>query len=433
MPNILQGLEYNTVFVQSLDGERSVDLTNGLISTDYFEDLLEPCVTAVLTVISSYNIIEALPIRGGELVNIQLKTHAGPFEKLFRVYKVSNQSTDKMKTTFQLHLAPDEYFNNELTRCVKKYQKLPISSHVRDILQNILKTQDIGIIEETSNSYSFIGNTKKPLHTLQWLGPKSVSVVTKKRGSKGKDGTKDGDLKGTAGFLFYQNKDGFNFRSIDTLASKTKTQEASSDDEKILTYTSGEVIKQENEVGTPDGLKIIQYVFEKNIDLRKSLRVGMYSALSYHYNPVTQLVSAYRYSLRDEIESSEKLGSEDKIQVFGGFGGPSRVFFSVNDNGVLSSNGGEEESGRDRGDIAKSFARYNLMFTQALNILIPCNTDLKVGDIIRCSLPDLKMGKATNTDGEKSGLYLIKELRHHFEPNQMTTSLKLVRDSYGFK
>ena len=95
MPNILQGLEYNTVFVQSLDGERSVDLTNGLISTDYFEDLLEPCVTAVLTVISSYNIIEALPIRGGELVNIQLKTHAGPFEKLFRVYKVSNQSTDK--------------------------------------------------------------------------------------------------------------------------------------------------------------------------------------------------------------------------------------------------------------------------------------------------------------------------------------------------
>ena len=202
-----------------------------------------------------------------------------------------------------------------------------------------MKTQDIGREDRT---HSFIGNTKTTPYFAA-LGP-VVSVVTK-RGSKG-NGTKDGDLKGTV--FLYQNKDDLIFVHRH-LASKTKTQEASSDDEKILTYTSRSHQTRE-EVGTPDGLKIIQYVFEKNIDLRKSLRVGMYSALSYHYNPVTQLVSAYRYSLRDEIESSEKLGSEDKIQVFGGFGGPSRVFFSVNDNGVLSSNGGEEESGRDRGD-----------------------------------------------------------------------------------
>ena len=50
-------------------------------------------------------------------------------------------------------------------------------------------------------------------------------------------------------------------------------------------------------------------------------------------------------------------------------------------------------------EIAKSFARYNLMFTQALNILIPCNRS-KVGDIISCALLT-KSGKATTTDGEK--------------------------------
>ena len=82
---------------------------------------------------------------------------------------------------------------------------------------------------------------------------------------------------------------------------------------------------------------------------------------------------------------------------------------------------------------SKSFARYNLLFTQGLNILIPCNTKLKAGDIIRCLFPELQGGSTKQTDKSRSGLYLIKELRHHFSANQNTTSLKLVRDSYGLQ
>ena len=430
MANPLQGLSYNKVTITSLDG-KEVDLTNSLLSTDYFEDILEPCVSTSLNVISGYDIVEGLPIRGGERVIIDLVCLSGRFVKQFRVYKVSNISTDKQKTSFTLNLSPDEHFNNELTRCVRKYEKLPVNQHVRSILQDVLKTNLIGIIEETSNSYSFIGNTKKPFHTLQWLGPKSISRVTKRSGSDGKEGTKDGEIKGTAGFVFYQNKDGFNFRSIDSLASRTRVDESSADDKDIQEYTTGEVL-QANRLGA--GAKIIEYYFEKNIDLRKSLRVGMYSSLVYNFNPANFSFSAYRYNLRDELKSSEKMGSEGKIKVLDIFGEtPSRVYVQISDQGVLQKNGGEDDSGRDRGDYAKSFARYNLLFTQALNILVPCNLDLKVGDIIRCSFPELKAGKARRSKGKTSGLYLIKELRHHFEANQSTTSLRLVRDSYGYQ
>ena len=160
----------------------------------------------------------------------------------------------------------------------------------------------------------------------------------------------------------------------------------------------------------------------------------MYSNMTYHYSTTTHLVSAYKYKLKKELESSEKLGSEGRIKVLDTFGdSPSRILFSVSDNGVLSSNGGEEDSGLDLSSSAKSFARYNLLFTQALNILIPCNTNLKVGDIIRCYFPVLEAGQSKKMDGQTSGLYLIKELRHHFSANQNTTSLRLVRDSYGIK
>ena len=184
---------------------------------------------------------------------------------------------------------------------------------------------------------------------------------------------------------------------------------------------------------TSDIVPVLYPLWDSDKD--KLVLFGWYANDTYIYNAVTNRLHRFEYSLQEETKyPGAKLGKQDEIFVKSEYAdATSRIFWRTTDHGVLGNDGVIKSSGRDDGDIGKSFSRYNLMFTQALNILIPCNTDLKVGDIIRCSLPDLKMGKATKTDGEKSGLYLIKELRHHFEPNQMTTSLKLVRDSYGFK
>ncbi len=53
------------------------------------------------------------------------------------------------------------------------------------------------------------------------------------------------------------------------------------------------------------------------------------------------------------------------------------------------------------------------------------------GDIIHCELPSLEAGKGKDIDTKRSGNYLIKEVCHHFSKNQNTSSLKLIRDSYG--
>ena len=57
---------------------------------------------------------------------------------------------------------------------------------------------------------------------------------------------------------------------------------------------------------------------------------------------------------------------------------------------------------------------------------------MKVGDIIKCDFPQLKDGKADEVDRSASGKDLIQELRHHFQIAKNITSLKLIRDSYGF-
>jgi hypothetical protein len=109
----------------------------------------------------------------------------------------------------------------------------------------------------------------------------------------------------------------------------------------------------------------------------------------------------------------------------------SRILFRSADIGVYDPSGDTEDSGRDPVDMAKSFSRYNLLFTQSLNMVVPLNVNLKAGGIIYAQFQKVDASKSGEVDEQQSGNYLIKELRHHFEGGQMVTSLKLVRDSYG--
>ena len=69
--------------------------------------------------------------------------------------------------------------------------------------------------------------------------------------------------------------------------------------------------------------------------------------------------------------------------------------------------------------------------TQSVSMMVPCNTDLKAGDIITCEFPKISREDKNEVDPETSGKYLIKELCHHFEAKRSFTSMKLVRDTFG--
>lgn len=423
----VSGLRYQSVTIASLDGTKRIDITNSILGIDYYEDILSPCITMTINLMNAYSIFNGLPIRGGESVAMEIETVFGNFrldgEKAMFVTKLSGLDAQRKSESFTLHLTSKEALQNETVRCCEKYNNSNINTHVEDILKKVLQTTKIGKIEQTSNTYSFIGNNKKPFHILTWLGPKSISAHSKS-GNSGKE------AKGTSGFLFYENIDGFNFRSIDSLVSNTQIQNSSSDKENIPKYTfDGIGAIQANDLN--NNFKILNYNYEKNIDLMKSLRVGMYVNKTYFYNMYTQELDIYKYRLKDEL-GDKTLGGNESIAISEQFGDSiTRILVRASDHGILDSKGTFAQSGRDNADMSKSFSRYNLLFTQALNINIPCNVKLKAGDIIYAQFPQMESAQTGEVDKEQSGNYLIKELRHHFSPNEMLTSLRLVRDSYG--
>ena len=81
----------------------------------------------------------------------------------------------------------------------------------------------------------------------------------------------------------------------------------------------------------------------------------------------------------------------------------------------------------------KAIMRYQLLHAQLVNILVPHNAELTVGEVIRLNIENItqdeKIIKEFNQ--HRSGYYLILHLCHSFSTSNSFTSLTLVRDQYG--
>ena len=155
------------------------------------------------------------------------------------------QLLDEGTETFTLNLVSREAITNETVRVGKKFPtSQKISDTVDDILKNYLKVDKINSIDETQNPYGFIGNMKKPFTILTWLASKSVS---------GKSKTGEGS---SAGYVFFETQDGFNFKSIDALMEQKPYR-------KDFIFSPGVISSNDRN----KDFKILRYNIDRNQDL----------------------------------------------------------------------------------------------------------------------------------------------------------------------
>ena len=429
MASIVEALQANYIDIHLQDGFK-FSLAQQTLTIDYFEDIMSEGVTLKMFISSSESIVHGLKIRGGERVAISLKTGSGLFERdkeySFYVYKISGLETTDTSEYFTMHCVTQGSLVNELQRVSKRYDG-SIKTSVESILDDVLRlpNYDKKNIEQTANNYSFIGNNRNPLTVIRWLAPKSVPTTS----ASGASGDENGEAKGTAGFLFWENSDGYNFKSVSSLVSKTDVGVGSAENKDIPTYKYSGVMKTTN---VENIFQIIKYDIEKNIDLRKALRLGAYSNVTEFFDLYTGRMDTYLYKLKEQMEDFPQLGTEDTIQVDKTYSeSPSRIMVRMSDRGVLDKDGVTADSGRDIADMAKASARYNILFSQAINITVPLNINLKAGDLINAVFPKIEASNMKKLDEDQSGRYLIQQVRHHFEKNQNFSYLRLVRDSYG--
>jgi hypothetical protein len=432
---------YDELILESNDRSRSVGLIGGAILFEYYEDVFSPTITAKIKVVDNGNVIapqnnpdgdkqsiyNGLPLRGGERLSLKIAGNSSTnpgldfskrVEDYFYVSSITDVIAESNRESFILHLVSREAITNETVRVGKKFKvDNSINDSVESILRDYLKTNKIGKIDKSSNKYGFIGNLRKPFTILVWLASKGVP---EKSGS------------GTAGFLFYQTQDGFQFRSIDGLLEQTPKA--------TYTYTQSQDSYDDKEMKVNNDFKILNYHVEKNQNLIEKLKLGTYASHRMFFNPLDFSFSSPEegtFKLENYSGKTSNLGSQIKLPPLSEGSDltlgdvPTRIITAVYDVGTMDPSVSTEINSDQTLYQSQSLMRYNILFTQSLNVIVPSNTNLRAGDIIECQFPKITQSDAKEYDTETSGLYMIKELCHHFDVNNSYTSMKLVRDTFG--
>ena len=402
----------------SLKEEYDITLGNPII--DYYESIESPSISMTITFIDIDQVIGRKGITGGEYIDVIVKTDdedADDFKVMHDKQKmmlnsVRNMVTESNKQVATLEFVSVETIVNETARLNKKFTG-NISQTVLDILtkdEKGIKTKkkvfgpkkeklgETDVEEDrATNSYSFVGNLKRPFDTIQWLCPKGQSA--------------NDDF----GFLFYETLDGYHFRSIKSLLEQD-----------AITY------QQTDSQGLSN--KILQNNLNQSNDIGMNMRMGMYANRTIYVdieNQNTEVVDFKASHIKLNKPATLLTGIEDY---------PTRLMVRVDDVGVAQV-GSAKTDVQPKSELAryqnKSYIRNNLLFSQSLSISIPLNTTLRAGLTLDIRLPlkqengDAAVDSYGNDrSNDPSGRYLIGELRHLIGGGQSETQLKLIRDVF---
>ena len=402
----------------SLQEEYDIIAGNPII--DYYESIESPSISMTISFIDIDQVIGRKGITGGEYIDLIVKIDdedADDFKILHNQQKmilnsVRNMVTESNKQVATLEFVSVETLVNETARVNKKY-----TGNISDIVMELLVGDARGIqtgktlygpvdeklgdenIEKdrATNSYSFVGNLKRPFDTIQWLCPKAQSATD------------------DFGFLFYETLDGYHFRSIKSLLEQD-----------TVTY------QQTDAQGIAN--KILQNNLNQTNDIGMNMRMGMYANQTIYIDIENQTLNTVKFKASD-IKLKKKATLPANIQDY-----PTRLMVRVDDVGVAQV-GAAKTDVQPKSELAKyqnkSYIRNNLLFSQSLSISIPLNTTLRAGFAINIKLP-LKQdtGDATvdsygsDRSNDPSGRYLIGELRHLIGGGKSETQLKLIRDVF---
>jgi len=438
------------------DESKTVSIVNGTMVFLYYESILQDAVRAVVSYSDSGNsigegddpknyksITEGLPLVGQERVNIKIQdNNQNVLETVLYVNKINPLSEDTRKQIVQLELASREFIMNEKVRVNTRFDG-KISDHITKLLEDkkYLGPTDesegkegfqakVIDVEDTENTYNFVGNNKKPYYLINWLSRGAVPKLPEAGGGTGI----------SAGFLFWETNKGLHFKSIDSLFAQ----------EPKLSVVYNET-PDENDT-PPEGydVKALEYSVSNAVDIQKKLKLGAYSTRLIVFNPFNTYYEVVNPKAEDNEDKLTLAGKElpvlnkefNKKEKNADF---SRTTYMLLDPGSLPSGKGigkgqeqikkkEQENFKPKEWLNQGIMRMNQVFSQKTTITIPGDFSLHAGDAIFVDAPQLAGDPQNEKENTQTGgLYIIADLCHYISAKNTLTKLNLVRDSFGRK
>ncbi len=215
------------LYIQRADNTKE-DIRDLCAEFVWYESIDSPFVRLDVTILDTVNYAESL--FGDEMIHIGFNTFASSLggsdkdrETLaydMQIYKISNVIKDERAKVCTINCISPQAYLNEANRAFGSFGPLT-GKHdiVKEMCKKYLKCENkikhVGALEECT-SMNMISPNWRPVDVISYISDK---VVRKKQG-KGKASKKKGKKVIQSGFLFYETRQGFNWRSIDDLCEQ---------------------------------------------------------------------------------------------------------------------------------------------------------------------------------------------------------------------
>lgn len=426
--NILFPKDYSLVTLNLLTAAGTIDFKPLLVELSYHEDLFNNTASGYLMVSESMGYIETLNLMGNEYIRIRYgKTNDIEYltDKVFRVYKVGKRKLEGNMNTesYCLYFCSEELILSEQYKVSKSYKSQSVKDNIEDILITYLDVPDekLNAIESTYGTYDFIIPNIKPFDAINWLS----TYARPRPDQPGSD------------MILYENRDGFNFRSIQSLMRQGPYRNYNYNPKNVI--TSDGPLQQEID---KTAYNVTTYEILDSYDSLGAINSGIFANRLLSVDPLLRRYKITDFDYGDYITKATMLNkfaitNNHKNRKNDGLNQTPEAMtklvfsnFNQDESSYVKSNGGVAHDIFAETYIPYRTAQLALANYHRVRISVPGDPLLTVGMVIGFELLSINpVVDKKQPDKFYSGNYLITAVRHMITMYEYKTVLEISKDS----
>lgn len=394
----------------SLNGN-TANIINQILTIEIYEDLFSPFITLSIVIRESHDYLNSIPLVGEEYVTLTIDTPSldKPISGRFYIYKITDREyTKERETVYALKCISEEYVNDVNTKISKA-----IGGNISESAQLLfgkdgLNTKKNVAIEKTSNVTKFVANF--------WNPSKCLSQLT----------TGAANINNSPTYLFFENRDGFNFRTIEEL-TKANTYQYFIKDNYVRTTESSNSVRSVRNI-EEDYKRILDLSVPVVTDYMKDIETGRLKSRVISHDILTKKYTVKDYSLKKDTRKPHLLNDYPAYSKYAIGNNASSITVMPK----YHSNFSNFSDVTNHKTIQRRISFFQNLEKFKINIQVMGRTDYTVGQVVDLTIPKAAQIIQTDSlvkDEMLSGRYLISAISHSINKDNHMCNIELIKNS----
>jgi hypothetical protein len=389
------------------------DIAAQVINIQIYEDLFSPFMSGSLIVKDSLDLVNLMPFIGEEFLELDISTPTLKKSKnikgSFYIYKLSNREIiGDRSVVYQLH-----FVSKEAIVDVNKKISRVFANKISDLVEPFIKDKTFGLesdkqvfVEPTINNFKYISNFWSPVKNIMYLVDNAAN------------------MNKTPNYVFFENRDGFYFISLESLYGADPYQEFTYDK-----YVRDSLPQGGDVRNIPEDFKRIKEInIPVGFDYMDRISSGMLSSKILSYDVTTKKYATKNYDMFKRFEEQKHLNNfpiNSNKAIF-----KSNSFLINYPKYYANFNGFGDVTNHKI--IQERLSLTKLAESNKLQITVPGRTDYTVGQkiaIVLNKMEPLTERDRDTTDKMFSGFYLIAAINHYIDREKHECIMEVIKES----